>query len=1106
MFLCAMGAVLWSLNPAWGQVEEPPAAETIYRVLIPADEAGQPLPNELYQVPVEFYRLLRERVDRLGGGPRGWLLGPAQYRGAITRDLQQQAFVVSPISATYSLRTFGAGIRVQLPLHDGQLEPETRQVLLDGRPVAATWDDDKHLLNFEVPEPGVYRLEVTVLPRLESAEGSSSFELFIPPSPAARLELSLPSRSPSLEVVSSRGPVEVNEVAQLLSANIGYTPTLSLKWREDDPAGGAGLDLKVDQLIWLKVQPGSTQVDVQLRYRVGLGAVRRLYIAADSRLRPLRDWQAVGLRDWQKRDLPGNPKSYVLNFSKPISGSFTVEASFTLEGNTGVGNVRLPRLDPLWAEVQKRWLAISLDPNLEVVQASGQEVSTYDFLTTWGVADLKPKLFQAYDRSTSRIEWSLVTRPKVATVTVDQTTYLGVGRQTAQVRWEGVITTRDAPSFQYSLQLPTGLRVRKLAVYEDNTLENVRWSQASNGVVTVFLDTPAGRQQMVLLGEFPVTTPGELQLPKIQMDNAQVQMSQTLIFRKPEVLLNLPQALPATEQRWDTMGRLVAVLNDGASPSMPPVIQVRPNRCELQGRQVTSLARQDNRWMASVELSVDQVTGGVADKLEFDLPAHWTGPFEISPPAVWTTIPQPAADGKRLVVRPRGVLNGPFRLTIRGPVLPAADGRLRAPQVHPVAFSQLESFVVLPTQLDLQEATWDIDGLTVAELPSGFEPPPPKTFAVYRVNSRNFLAHLESIDPRMSGSHVRLADIHISWVNDREYRGLASFDVEPSGQSKCGLDVPPTCHALSFLVAGLPADAVPLTSRTWRVNLGSAHLVQRVEVLFSGYLPQPHDMRLDVPSIVGLPVRKTLWTMYGQATQGMPAPWDNQTAPQQELERLISLAEMLEHISVQSTDVPAAELAAWSIAWHGPLQQALRSLERSTMQQPARHLRDRLLQQQALFRKWSSTSATTSTSPGRLIQAAEVWRQTLTHPSVSRYYLARNPLGPTQMSANIPAFGWSASPRGISSQLQTWMAACSLLCMAGLLTWGPVRRTIEAWIYQWPWTMLATVGVCWWLYLEYSLLGWLTLLLSTWLSIRPRRERGVDWTTTIPRHSSHIKK
>ena len=64
---------------------------------------------------------------------------------------------------------------------------------------------------------------------------------------------------------------------------------------------------------------------------------------------------------------------------------------------------------------------------------------------------------------------------------------------------------------------------------------------------------------------------------------------------------------------------------------------------------------------------------------------------------------------------------------------------------------------------------------------------------------------------------------------------------------------------------GLPAEVEATGNSRWRVRLAAQQLPQRLEVLFSGRVPQqtelPGPLLLAAPWILDLPVETTLWTI-----------------------------------------------------------------------------------------------------------------------------------------------------------------------------------------------------------------------------------------------------
>lgn len=216
---------------AWGQNAEPP----LYHVLIPVGANGKPVAGARYQVPVDLYTHLRREAEQAGSGSSGWMLSDATYEGTLSRE--PAGFVLPQLTAKYRLRTFSTAVVISLPFQQTELEPGSMQVLLDGRQVRVDWAAGQPI-RFLVPDVGDYRLEVQFRPKQLTSEGASGIDLSIPPLATSKVDFGLPARSPAIEVLEALGPVEADMTGRRLRAHLGPLSTLSIRWREDDPAGG----------------------------------------------------------------------------------------------------------------------------------------------------------------------------------------------------------------------------------------------------------------------------------------------------------------------------------------------------------------------------------------------------------------------------------------------------------------------------------------------------------------------------------------------------------------------------------------------------------------------------------------------------------------------------------------------------------------------------------------------------------------------------------------------------------------------------------------------------------------------------------------------------
>src|SRR5207302_7871115 len=131
---------------------------------------------------------------------------------------------------------------------------------------------------------------------------------------------------------------------------------LAVRWPAANGADSAA-NLEVEELLWLKVQPGSMVVDARFKFRVLDGRVRQVRLLADPRLQLLplpKDDSPIS----QVHALPGDPSTINVELSHPEADQVVVDLSFLATDTSGVGNLRLPRLESTGARATKRWLAV----------------------------------------------------------------------------------------------------------------------------------------------------------------------------------------------------------------------------------------------------------------------------------------------------------------------------------------------------------------------------------------------------------------------------------------------------------------------------------------------------------------------------------------------------------------------------------------------------------------------------------------------------------------------------------------------------------------------------------------------------------------------------
>ena len=435
LLLFGTSLVLFGRGPAQG-ADRPEkssrASPPDYRVLVPIDAQRKPTGGMVY-VPEAFYQeLYRHAVP--AEKPPAWLIVGATYRGELARDAAAGRLAIGTLRAYYDLRVFDRARRVRIPVGSEGAELLPGGVLLDGREIESQWEPDAAALTFELAEPGQYRLELSLRPTLRNAGDPAGIDLAIPRLAASRLELTLPTDALAVEVPSACGGVSRESDPPRLAADLGPADRLTVRWRQGASPGGANPAIDAEQLLWLKVQPGSVVIAAKFLLHAAEGPIEQVQLAVDPRLR-LLPMSGDDPPSVQIASESGQTRVLAFRWPRPHSNRATLEATFLIGGASGVGNLRLPHLELLDVRSTRRWLAVSVDPALDGDQRPKEPpgaIPTANFLKLWGKADSKPQA--AYRLPGGEIGWTISTRPHEPCVAADQTTTLCFDKDRVDVR------------------------------------------------------------------------------------------------------------------------------------------------------------------------------------------------------------------------------------------------------------------------------------------------------------------------------------------------------------------------------------------------------------------------------------------------------------------------------------------------------------------------------------------------------------------------------------------------------------------------------------------------------------------------------------------------
>ena len=887
-----------------------------------------------------------------------------------------------------------------------------------------------------------------------------------------------------------------------LLADLGPAERLTVRWQEG-AASAAGAGLSAEQLVWLKVQPGSLVITTKFKLHAGDGQIQQVQLAVDPRLRLLP------LPGDDPPTVQAGPESeqarlVAFRWSHPISEPVTLEATFLLGGATGVGNFRLPRIELLEARTAKRWMAISVDPALEREKPpkdSLDAVPVADFLKAWGAAEGKPQA--AYRLPAGETGWSISTRPHEPRSTSDQVLTLIYDEDHVDLVFEAQVTTTSGYLFQHSLTAPADLKIEEVSLLEDDVERAGRWSQDADGRLTVFLnDAASGSQRFLLRGRLPIQAGKAGPLPQVRLQQCQLHSATIRLCRRRGVLLAIhgnrqpAAAEPLGERvRSDTECFVEAIAWDGTR-ALPVTVTVTPNRPKVRVQEIVTAQWNGRSWLARLDARLS-IHGGVVDQFEIRAPQPWNGPYQANLPGQLQARQSPG-QVRRLVFRPQVPLSGDLMLSITGPLELARGERPSVPDIHVLGIDRPERWFILPSRAQGQACRWQTRGLTPAARPPLLVFSADAGATSYKVSGKPVQAVLEPADmPRGSGI-VRLANITMIWYADGSCCGAAVFDLEPGGAGECPLNLPKGYELIQVSVEGLAVTPRAVERQGWRFPLPSRQLPERVEVLFRrrpSAADQTNRQNFEAPVLGSLPVRQTLWTVIGQSSRPMSDPDGVPTtsAWKQELTRLKSAAAAFESACTVQSDDPEETLRSYQL-WNQRLKAARTAFERELTAAGAgpdtaagRREADAIEKHRdELVKRVEAAGALPRPAVAPVVQdSGESFRRAWTTGPASATQPATGPASVSatgSASATQPVVRCAfdgrtdslmidSRPAETSGLLYRLIAAAVLALLAYLATRGATASRLTATLGRWPHASGVALGVAWWLWLWPGVVG-----------------------------------
>ncbi|MHB8952804.1 MAG: hypothetical protein ACYC4U_07465 [Pirellulaceae bacterium] len=1132
--LVVAALLVWSVRivraDPWQRDVQAESTDSSYQVVVPVDANLAPVGQYDY-LPLEFYDAVILRARESQGSHRDWLVTRATYRGVFNWRQQGSLLDLTTITATYQLNLLQSVTRLEFPWEGHSEGVELLEARLDGQPIELNWNAQRTSISIQPPSAGFHQLELVLRPSIREEPGERGLRFSVLPVACAHMQIEVPFGAPEIRVPSAFGSWTIDPETGVHHAELGPVKQVELRWRPGTVEAVVPRPTDVQQLMWLKVrpkdQPDSVVLDVVFRIQAIGRQVDEVTLRVDSRLQLLPEQQPA-YEYVEEPAADSGDRLITVRWREAGRRDPELHLQFHLTNTTGLGNVSLPRVEFVDGRVTRRWLAVSVSPDLEFVPGSSDLFTPLDpaeFLTVWGEAESAPN--SCYRVSAEDPGWSLATRSRQSRSESRQSVDISVDREKLEVVLDADLVTSNGEVFQHRLSVPREFQVETIAVTAGDSDVAKAVHHDGSGTVTVFLRRGlVGAHRLSLRGYQPVALDAEqVPLPSVSLVDATIVSHAVRIYRKVNVLVEVqtPTDLKPLSQIplgsfREPWGRLVSAFEmnvAGITSSGGVNLQLHANEPRLDVRLVTTLRRVHDKWEALADFNarVASESGGLIDQFRFEIPPEWTGPFSVEPdvPYEIRTIP-----GQRphLVVWPWQPVADQFDLRIGGVLQLGPTERGRTPNIVPLDASSAERFFVLPTQLDQQRIDWETPGLVEVPLrdavPDGMADP--TSHVAYRVwaKPRAVIADVQHV---AGERQISLADVYFDCRTGQQCFGVVSFTMEPAGTANCTLQVPANLELVQASVDGVPASMVPLADRRWHVRLTSEQLPQQLTIVFRGSLPRPIDdqsQSVAVPWIVDLNVVRTLWTIRGPAggsLAGEEVARHRIGSVRQETLRLRNTAEVVASAAETVLDRPLEDIQAWYAPWAVRLACA-----------GARISQQRWLDNRS-DRRQSAETAEVDT----IFQDHEAIAQRLKVSPTVRDYLRRTHRYPE--SRDLWDFGgrgatvlthyaflgqmpglrlaWRVAPD------EPWwpylLSAVVLLLLAGGLRLFALRRCLSLWRQQWPYAVGVLGGIVWWLLASPSLLGWVIVAVSLWGAIRwpfvpqplPRAnmENGLDATS-----------
>lgn len=857
-------------------------------VLVPVDSSVRQIGDKVY-VSEETYR------DYFASPDESTVLDPffesANYRVEINsvRDPKVPASVV--VTAEYVMHVERPGTLIRLPF----LGPSVRRIELlqsDQSGIKQFDTDEKGRVIISLPRSDVFRLRLTLVPKITYTENEGEISLSVPSIHSSRLTVETDRTIDPISLDSSTESVTAQSEMGRWVTNLGPARDFQIAFRKTAEVSER-LSLPMQRVYRIHAGKATTVMECEVTpsQKVNVGDQIQLIVMEN----PSAFVTTSAWRLDQTNIL--SPARYSLTFTKlmetaePLSLAWRIPSAIndpTSQEERIVTNI--PEVLPLDSTLDANppIIGISGDVEVRVSPVGADEVSNMtseEFYSHWN--GYRATIDRAVSTE-SRLPELILLREKTPQPSAAQEHRLDVGPDRMQLEYNAEITDLTPSVQRRLLELPRGIRLQEVAI---------------NGLPTEYDITDFNGRQAISIrddrtdGSISVRVRGVLQTPnRKRFQTPLVRLwppigggQEYLITRQRESTVRVVSSPERAETIEDesyafSMGQLrqellgqgrIPVLRwasnstDEASPAgdadatplqpltrstlSPAQLIVSPRSNRVATDQLVALNFDQGRWVMNTAIRFGNT---VPDFVDVEIPSRWCDSLDVQPDAAWML--RDSIDPEHKIVRVACDQDSMKQsaLILHGELDNTDQDRISVPSIRILGEGRRRVYVAVPRRLTNEPIKWQRRSVKPSPLPqswqgllTGSDLQQLSDSDLYFADNENWSIDMLPLPNTSVGPAVVSADAKIC-ARERDAIVICRWDIVPERLESIDIRLPPDAECLGAWSADQSVDATLINledaSQEQTVELAEGESVLRVPLTLSR-LTQAVEVMVRIP-------------------------------------------------------------------------------------------------------------------------------------------------------------------------------------------------------------------------------------------------------------------